>query len=96
MMDIDAEDGHALMPQPQMRRCDRRVVEKTEAAGEVAIGMMSRRTAQRIGCVLPSSTSCAAVAATSVAAQAAAKVPGPIGQDVSIVCQPSRPTIWVG
>ena len=38
----------------------------------------------------------AAVVATSVAAQAAARVPGPIGHDVSIVCQPRRPTMWVG
>ena len=28
--------------------------------------------------------------------QAAAQVPGPIGHEVSMVCQPRRPTMWVG
>jgi len=49
VMNVDIEDRHALMLQAQMRRCDRAVVEETEATGQIAIGVMARRTTKRIG-----------------------------------------------
>ncbi len=40
---------HTFMPLAQMRRRDRAVVEEAEAAGHIAIGVMTGRTAQRVG-----------------------------------------------
>src|SRR5258708_19610531 len=48
VVDIDVEDRHALMFQAQMGGRDRAVVEKAKAAGEVAIGGMTGRTAGRV------------------------------------------------
>lgn len=52
MMDVDVEDCHTLVLQPQMRRRDRAVVEKTEAACEIAIGVMTGWTAERVSRIL--------------------------------------------
>ncbi len=49
VMNIDVENSHTLMLQPQVRGRDSAVVEKTESARLITIGMMSRRTTQRIG-----------------------------------------------
>ena len=51
-MDVDVEDCHALMPASQMGGCDRAVVEETKAAGEVAVGVMARRTAECVSRIL--------------------------------------------
>ncbi len=49
VMDVDVEDRDTLVLQAQVRGCDRAVVEKAEAAGEIAIGVMAGRTAKRVG-----------------------------------------------
>jgi hypothetical protein len=96
VMDIDVEDRHALVLQAQMGGPNRAIDEKRKTAGNIAIGVMARRAAERASRILAVHDELAAVVATSVAAQAAAQVPGPIGQPVSAVCQPRRSTIWVG
>jgi hypothetical protein len=52
VMDVDVEDRHALMLEPQMGCRDCAVVEETEAARQIAVGMMAGRTAERVGRVL--------------------------------------------
>src|SRR6185369_11326527 len=96
MMHVDIEYSDPLVLQLKFSRRDCAVVKKAESAGEIAVGMMTGRPAERVAASSPSITSRAAVVATSVAAQAAAQVPGPIGHAVSAACQPRRPTICVG
>ena len=97
VVDVDVEDRDALMLQPQMRRRDRAVVEETEAAGHVAIGVMAGRTAQRIGRVLAVHDQLRG--RRRDIRGGAGRGPG-AGADraaaVSAVCQPRRPTMWVG
>ena len=49
---VDIEDRNALMLQPKVASCHRAVVEEAEAAGHVGIGVVARRTAQRVGRIL--------------------------------------------
>ena len=94
MVDVDVEDRDTLVAEPQMGGCDRAVVEKAKTAGDIAKGVVTGRAAERVDGILAIQHHCAAVAATSVAAQAAAKVPGPIGQPVRRV--PAEPADDVG
>jgi hypothetical protein len=48
-VDVDVEDRHAAAFPAQVFRRDRGVVEVAEAARHIAIGMMARRPAERVG-----------------------------------------------
>ena len=52
MMNVDVEDRHALVAEAQMGGCDRAVVEKAKAAGDVAKGVMTGRPAECVDGIL--------------------------------------------
>jgi len=52
VVNVDIEDRDALVAEPQMRGCDSAVVEKAEAAGDIAEGVMAGRPAQRVDRIL--------------------------------------------
>jgi hypothetical protein len=52
VVQVDVEDGDPFGRIAQKLRGNRRVVEVTEAAGQVAEGVMARRSAERIGTAL--------------------------------------------